>query len=114
MSTQVIVGRISGLAGRVDELSRLLVERAEVVRAEPGCIAYEVAAVVEEPADFLMIQTWASAEAMRAHFGTDSHADYQLAIGELLARPSTVVMHEVATTTRPLASTSPTDPGRFG
>jgi hypothetical protein len=51
---------------------------------------------------------------MRAHYATDAHADYQRAVGELLARPSTVVMHDVASTTRPAASTSPTDPGRFG
>jgi quinol monooxygenase YgiN len=114
MSTQVVVARISGLAGRVDELRALLAERAAEVRAEPGCVSAEVGAVLGEPADFLVVQTWASEDAMRAHYASDAHADYQHAVGELLARPSTVVMHEVAATTRPAASTSPTDPGRFG
>jgi len=114
MSTQVVVARISGLAGRVDELRALLAERAAEVRAEPGCVGAEVGAVLGEPAEFLVVQTWASADAMRAHYASDAHADYQHAVGELLAQPSTVVMHEVAATTRPAASTSPTDPGRFG
>ncbi len=114
MSTQVVVARISGLAGRVDELRALLAERAAEVRAEHGCVSAEVGAVLGEPAEFLVVQTWASADAMRAHYRSDAHADYQLAVGELLAVPSTVVMHDVATTTRPSASTSPTDPGRFG
>jgi len=114
MSTQVVVARISGLAGRVDELRALLAERAAEVRAEPGCVGYEVAAVLDEPADFLVVQTWASGDAMRAHYRTEAHAGYQHAVGELLAGPSTVLMHDVATTTRPAASTSPTDPGRFG
>jgi quinol monooxygenase YgiN len=114
MSTQVVVARISGLAGRVDELRALLAERAAEVRAEPGCVGAEVAAVLEEPAEFLVVQTWASGDAMRAHYRSDAHADYQLAVGELLARPSAVVMYDVAATTRPAASTSPTDPGRFG
>jgi quinol monooxygenase YgiN len=114
MSTQVVVARISGLAGRVDELRALLAERAVEVRAEAGCVGAEVGAVLDEPAEFLVVQTWASADSMRAHYRTDAHADYQHAVGELLARPSTVVMYDVAATTRPSASTSPTDPGRFG
>jgi quinol monooxygenase YgiN len=114
VSTQVVVARISGLAGRVDELRTLLAERAAEVREERGCVDYEVAAVLDEPAEFLVVQTWASGDAMRAHYRTDAHADYQHAVGELLAQPSMVVMHDVATTTRPAASTSPTDPGRFG
>jgi len=114
MSTQVVIARISGLAGRVDELRSLLAERAADVRAEPGCAGAEVGALLGEPAEFLVVQTWASADAMRAHYASDAHADYQHAVGELLARPSEVVMHDVANTTRPAASTSPTDPGRFG
>jgi hypothetical protein len=51
---------------------------------------------------------------MRAHFASAAHATYQHAVDELLARPSEVVVHEVASTVRPSASTSPTDPGRFG
>ena len=62
----------------------------------------------------MIVQTWTSSEALRAHFATDAHAGYQHAVDELLARPSEVVLHEVASTTRPSASTSPTDPGRFG
>jgi quinol monooxygenase YgiN len=114
MSTQVMVGRISGLAGRVDELRALLAEHAEEVRAEPGCVSYEVAELLGEPATFLMVQTWSSPDTFRAHFATPGHAIYQHAVDELLARPSEVVVHEVATTTRPSPSTSPTDPGRYG
>jgi quinol monooxygenase YgiN len=114
MSTQVVVARMSGLAGRAAELRQLLTDRAQVSRGEPGCLGYDVAELLDEPATFLVVETWASADAMRAHFGSPEHAVYQGAVGELLARPSEVVLHEVATTTRPAPSTSPTDPGRFG
>ena len=114
MSTQVVVARLEGLTGRAAELRTLLADRARAVRAEPGCAGYEVAELVDEPAAFLIVQTWASSEALRAHFATEAHAEYQHAVDELLANPSQVVMHEVASTTRPSASTSPTDPGRFG
>jgi quinol monooxygenase YgiN len=114
MSTQVVVARIAGLSGRAGELLQLLADRARVVRAEPGCERYEVAELLDDPATFLVVQTWASADVMRAHFASTDHATYQHAVDELLARPSEVVLHEVATTTRPAPSTSPTDPGRFG
>lgn len=114
MSTQVVVARMYGLAGRAAELRRLLADRAAESREEPGCAGYEVAELVTEPAAFLVVQTWTSADALRAHYASDAHATYQHDVDELLARPSEVVMHDVASTTRPAASTSPTDPGRFG
>jgi quinol monooxygenase YgiN len=114
MSTQVVVARLAGLTGRVAELRELLARRARDVRTEQGCVAYEVAELLDEPATFLVVQTWTSPETMRAHFSTEAHAAYQHEVDELLATPSEVVLHEVAATTRPSASTSPTDPGRFG
>jgi quinol monooxygenase YgiN len=114
MSTQVVVARIAGLSGRAAELRKLLTDRAVAVRREPGCAAYDVAELLDDPATFLVVHTWTSAEAMRDHFASDAHASYQHEIGELLARPSEVVLHDVANTTRPSPSTSPTDPGRFG
>jgi quinol monooxygenase YgiN len=114
MSNQVVVARVAGLAGRAAELRKLLIDRALDVRREPGCLGYDVAEVLDDPATFLVVHTWASGETMRDHFGSDAHATYQLEIGELLARPSEVELHEVASTTRPAPSTSPTDPGRFG
>ena len=114
MSTQVVVARLEGLTGRASELRELLADRARAVRGEPGCAGYEVAELVGEPATFLLVQTWASGDALRAHFSTEAHATYQHAVDELLANPSRVVLHDVASTTHPSASTSPTDPGRFG
>jgi quinol monooxygenase YgiN len=114
MSTQVVVARIAGLAGRLPELRQLLADRALAARAEPGCAGYEVAELVDEPATFLVVETWASGDAMRTHFSSDAHASYQHQVDELLARPSEVLLHEVASTTRPAPSTSSTDPGRFG
>jgi quinol monooxygenase YgiN len=100
MSTQILVARIAGLAGRMAELRELVADRALAARAEPGCAGYEVAELIDEPGTLLVVQTWTSAEAMRVHFASDAHATYQHRIDELLARPS--------------PSTSPTDPGRFG
>jgi quinol monooxygenase YgiN len=114
MSDQVVIARIAGLAGRTTELRQLLADRAIAARAEPGCAGYEVAELLDDPATFLVLETWTSPEEMRAHFASDAHASYQHQVGALLARPSEVLVHDVASTTRPAPSTSPTDAGRFG
>ena len=114
MSTQVVVAKLAGLTGRAAELRTLLGDRARAVRAEDGCVSYEVAELLDEPVTYVIVQTWTSSEALRAHYATEAHAEYQHAVDELLATPSEVVLHQVASTTRPSASTSPTDPGRFG
>ena len=114
METKVILARIAGLAGRVPELRQVLADRADASRDEPGCASYEVAELVGEPATFLVVQTWTSDDAMRAHYASDDHATYQHQVDELLARPTEVLIHDVTATTRPAPSTSATDPGRFG
>jgi quinol monooxygenase YgiN len=114
MSAQVVVARVAGLAGRAAELRALLAGRAAEARAEEGCAGYEVAELLDEPATFLVVETWRSAEALRAHYGSAEHADYQHAVDELLARPTETLIHEVSATLRPAPSTSATDPGRFG
>jgi quinol monooxygenase YgiN len=114
MSAQVVIARIAGLSGRAAELRQLLADRAAVARAEPGCERYDVAELLDEPATFLVVQTWTSTDVMRAHFASPDHATYQHQVDELLARPSEVTVHEVDATVRPAPSTSPTDPGRFG
>ena len=114
MSTQVVVAKLAGLTGRAAELRQLLTDRATVVRNDDGCLGYEVAERLDEPVSFVIVQTWASSETLRAHFSSGAHATYQHAVDELLATPSEVVIHEVASTTHPSASTSPTDAGRFG
>ena len=114
MGIQVVVARIAGLAGRTSELGQLLADRALAARAEPGCVGYEVAELLDETATFLIVETWRSPDEMRAHFASDAHANYQHQVDELLARPSEVLVHDVASTTRPASSTSLTDPGRFG
>ncbi|HWK29105.1 MAG TPA: putative quinol monooxygenase [Solirubrobacter sp.] len=114
MSTHVVIAKLAGLAGSVGELRELLTGRAREVRAEPGCAGYEVTELLDEPAAFLIVQTWTSQEALRAHFASAGQADYQHAVDHMLARPSEVVIHQVAASTRPAPDTSPTDPGRYG
>jgi len=105
---------VPALAAAHEQLDPAQRDRAITVRNEDGCAGYEVAERLDEPVSFVIVQTWTSADALRAHFATEAHAGYQHAVDELLATPSEVTIHQVESTTHPSASTSPTDPGRFG
>jgi quinol monooxygenase YgiN len=79
---------------------------------EPDCSQFEVLEL-SDPGEMVLLVAWASEGALREHFATPHYRRYRAAVGELLARPSDVVMHHVAQTIRPI-DPNPPDPAMFG
>jgi len=50
-------------ADQIDAFARL----APIVRAEDGCLQYDLHQVTGEPDRFVLLERWASAKALRAH-----------------------------------------------
>ena len=65
-------------------------------RQEPGCLEYTIAADVDDPARFVIVEKWASAEALEAHFETPHMAEFQAAMAGLGVRRLDVKRYEVA------------------
>lgn len=64
----IVAGHVSFAPGEVD---RLMPEMQEVIaasRAEPGCLAYTYARLLEDPDTIRIFEHWRDAEALRAHF----------------------------------------------
>ena len=108
----VLIGEMHGLVGRHSELERLLAELAAGTRQDPDCLGYHVASL-PEPGEYLIVATWRSEAAMRAHYSTPVYARYRTAVGELLARPSDVVVHRISSTVH-ARDPNPPEPGLFG
>jgi quinol monooxygenase YgiN len=108
----ILVAEVHGLAGTVVELRALLAELADGARGEPECVGFRVLAA-EDPGDFVLLASWRSESALRAHYDTAHYRRYDEQVGGLLARPSEVVVHHIAATIHPIAS-SPPDPGELG
>ena len=76
------------------------IEAARVVmtatRQEEGCLEYTIAADVENPARFVIVEKWASPEALEAHFETPHMAEFQTAMGGFGVRRIDVSRYEVA------------------
>lgn len=67
-----VVAVLRTAAGKGGELLAAWPSLAAQVRAEAGCIAYDLHRVVDDPDRFVVLERWASPEALRAH-GQSEH-----------------------------------------
>ena len=103
--TVVAVARVHGIASARTQLVELLRRTAAAAREEPGCRSYDVGELLDSADDFLVVHAWADEAALEAHYRGTAHQAYQRGVFGLLARPSELVIHQVA------ASEHPVDPG---
>ena len=109
----ILVADVHGLAGLADELRALLTDLAAGANGEPGCVGFRVLAADGGPGEFVVLNSWLSEGALRAHYGTAHYRRYRAEVGPLLARPSDVVVHHLSATIH-AEDPDPPDPGLFG
>ena len=100
--TVVAVARVHGIAVAHADLVELLRRTAAAARAEPGCRSYEVAEALDAADEFVVVHAWDDEAALEAHYRGPAHQAYQHDVFGLLARPSDLAIHEVASTERPV------------
>ena len=66
-----------------------------------------------EPGELVLLASWTSEHALSAHYSSAHYRRYRERVGPLLARPSDVVVHHIATTVHAL-DPNPPDPGELG
>jgi quinol monooxygenase YgiN len=107
--TVVAVARVHGILAGRGELIDLLRRTATAARTEAGCRSYDVAEALDTADDFLVVHAWQDEAALQAHYRGAAHRAYQRNVFGLLARPSELVIHQVASTERPV-DPGPMDP----
>jgi quinol monooxygenase YgiN len=108
----ILVAELHGLSGRQAELRALLDELADGARGEPESEGFRVLAT-EEPGEFVLLASWSSEAALRAHYDTPHYRRYREQVGPLLARPSDVLVHQLAATFH-VRDPNPPDVAEFG
>lgn len=108
----LLVAEVHGLVGRAAELDGLLADLAANSLKEPGCSSFRVLSAAE-PGEVVLLSSYVDEAALRAHYGTVHYRRYRSAVGELLARPSDVVVHHVSSTVH-ARDPNPPDPGLLG
>jgi quinol monooxygenase YgiN len=108
----ILVAEIHGLAGLEAELRALMDGLARGANGEEGCLSFRVLAV-DDPGEFVLLGSWTSEEALRAHYDTLHYRYYREHVGLLLARPSDVLVHRISATVH-AGDPNPPDPGELG
>jgi len=68
---------------------------APVVRAEDGCLQYDLHTVAADPDRFVVIERWASAQALAAHAGSDHmRASSEASAAFRTGKPEVIVLSD--------------------
>lgn len=81
-----------------DRWLELVRVNAAQTRTEDGCVSYQISEDIETPNQFAIVERWASLEAQYGHFRTPEFGRQMGALGDVLAGPPEVSIHEVAST----------------
>ena len=96
MVIQVV--RVSIKPEQRDRWLELVRTNAARTRAEEGCESYRLCEDVEMPNAFVLVEEWASTEAQYKHFRHPEFSKLMGSLGDVLAGPPEVSIHEVAST----------------
>jgi quinol monooxygenase YgiN len=91
-----VVATIRVQDGRADDVVAVIAEYVDAVRAEEGCLRYDLFRVRKDPGALLMVERWASKEALRAHGTVDHFVAMSTRLAELLAAAPVVQVLEPA------------------
>ncbi|HEX6445640.1 MAG TPA: putative quinol monooxygenase [Streptosporangiales bacterium] len=84
MSELQVIARYTAAAGKEDEVADLVVRLADASRAEPDNIDFTAYRQLDDPRRFVLLERYASREALDAHRDTPHFAD--LVVGRLIPR----------------------------
>ncbi|MEV3854133.1 putative quinol monooxygenase [Streptomyces sp. NPDC050095] len=84
----ILITTRPGLGG---EQVALFERLAPIVRAEPGCLQYDMHQVSDDPDRFVLVERWASKEALAAHDATPHMIDADAASPSFRAGPAEVI-----------------------
>jgi quinol monooxygenase YgiN len=76
----------------------VLQTNAAQTRAEEGCESYQISEDLETPNKFLIVEEWTTLDAQYAHFRNPEFGQLMGTLGDLLAGPPDVSIHQVAST----------------
>ncbi len=90
----VVVATVEVQPGKEETVQALLQTAIEGTHTEEGCISYALHRDYENPQRFVMVERWASREALEAHFTKPYMADLFAALPEHVAAPPEIIRTE--------------------
>jgi quinol monooxygenase YgiN len=91
----VVVGRVITDGDKREQLIRVGQTVAAASRRETGCISYRLYEDTEVENEFVFVEEWDSADALKEHFTTPHIADFMKAIPATIVAPPDVKFHTI-------------------
>lgn len=95
MIVQIV--RASIKPGQRDKWLEVIRRNAARTRAEEGCEGYQLAEDLEAPNTFVIVELWASMDAVNNHFRAQFET-LMASLGDVFAAPPEATVHEVSST----------------
>lgn len=97
MTALDVVATIVAKPGRGDAVAQMLAGALDTVRAEQGCLRYDLFRVKRDDDTLVMLERWASKDDLRAHGATEFFVELSGRMGpELAEAPVVRVLDQVA------------------
>ena len=90
--------RVSIQPDRREQWLELVKENVAQSRSEDGCERYEICEDIESPNTYVLVERWRDLDAQYEHFRNPKFGELMGALGEVLAGPPEVSLHEVSRT----------------
>lgn len=87
-----VIALLSTQPGKGPDQVAAFAELAPLVRAEAGCLQYDLHPVLDDPDRFVVIEQWASREALAAHAASEHMAAAGASNGAFRAAPAEVLV----------------------
>jgi quinol monooxygenase YgiN len=100
----IALGDVYAQVPRVEAVRELMRATQASVREQAGCISYEFAQSLEDPAHFVVVQQWHDSAALDEHYRSQAFANYQAQIAKQIVQTSELRLHEVETSYAPIDS----------
>ncbi len=87
-----VVALLAAQPGKGPELVAAFEALVPLVHAEDGCLEYDLHGYVDDPDKFVVVERWASAEALAAHGAAEHMAAHGARSAAYSARPADVIV----------------------
>jgi quinol monooxygenase YgiN len=88
-----VVAELSAKPGSEEQLKSLLLSVIPAVRAEDGCIQYDLHVSTKDPAQFVFYENWRNADALKAHAASAQMKAFGEKAKDLLAGPARILTY---------------------
>ncbi len=90
-----VIARAKAKSGREADVENALRAAVGPTHQEPGCLRYTINRGVDDPQTFVVVERWASREALDAHLKTPHIQKLFAAMGDLLAAPAEILSYQL-------------------